>query len=294
MKILLTGHQGYVGAGLMSYLGERHHVVGWGRDDDICRLDRAIIRDMNITAVVNCAAVINKANAGALPDPESERVNIDGTRAIVSALEGTDIRLIQISTKDVFGQVYTPDDVREEQFSYRPRFLVDDAQPFAPQTIYGRTKLAGEVIAHHHPGTVVVRLSTAYTDNDHCRGGWVLNIMKKLAAGGPVTVASGGKQFRDPLHTDDLGRLIELILESGRCGVKINAGGGRDSILSIRQYINMLNPEAKIAETGGGDYGFAFNNRLAGELFGWKPRISLADRIPVIRESIAAGRHAGV
>ena len=294
MRILLIGHQGYVGAGLFRYLSTHHQVIGWGREHDICCLNASIIKDLKITAVVNCAAIINRANADFALDSDSDRVNVGGVRALVSALKDTDIRLIQISTKDVFGSVYSRSDVDEEQYSYKPKFLVDDSQPFAPETIYGKTKLMGEFVAESHPQTVVIRLSTCYTDFDHHRGSWVVKIMKTLLRGKPVTVTNTGKQFRDPLNADDLGRLIDLVLESEHYGVKINAGGGRDNILSILQIIRMIAPDAKIIETSGGDYGFAFNSRLAEELFGWKPQISFASRLPVIRENIIAQRSTGV
>jgi len=294
LKILLIGHQGYVGAGLFRYLGTHHQVVGWGREDDVCSLNASIIKDLKVAAIVNCAAVINRASANFILDSDSYRVNAGGMRALVSALKDTDIKLIQISTKDVFGSVYSRSDVDEEQYSYKPKFLVDDSQPFAPETIYGKSKLMGEFVAESHPQTVVIRLSTCYTDFDHHRGSWVVKIMKALLQGKPVTVTNTSKQFRDPLNADDLGRLIDLILESDRCGVKINAGGGADNILSILEFIRMVNPDAGIVKTAGGDYGFAFNNRLAGELFGWKPQISFASRVPVIRENIIAQRSAGV
>lgn len=294
MRILLIGHEGYVGAGLFRYLSTHHQVIGWGRERDICTLNESIIKDLKITAVVNCAAIVDRVSTDFAIDSESDRVNVSGMRTLVSALKGQDIKLIQISTKDVFGKVYSRSDVEEEQYSYKPKFLVDDSQPFAPETIYGKTKLMSEFIVESHPRAVVIRLSSCYTDFDHHRGNWVVNIMKALLQGKPVTVTHNGKQFRDLLNADDLGRLIERVLESENYGVKINAGGGLDNIFSVLQVIRMIEPNAEILETAGGDYGFAFNNRLAGELFDWRPQISFASRLPVIRENIIAQRYACV
>lgn len=294
MRILLIGHEGYVGAGLFRYLSTHHQVIGWGREHDICTLNESIIKDLKITAVVNCAAIVDRVSNEFTIDSESDRVNVGGMRTLVSSLKGQDIKLIQISTKDVFGKVYSRTDVEEEQYCYKPKFLVDDSQPFAPETIYAKTKLMSEFIVESHPQTVVIRLSSCYTDFDHHRGNWVVSIMKTLLQEKPVTVTNTGKQFRDLLNADDLGRLIDHVLESEHYGVKINAGGGSDNIFSILQVIRMIAPDAKIIETDGGDYGFAFNNRLAAELFDWKPQISFASRLPVIRENIIAGRPTSV
>ena len=290
MNILLLGHEGYIGAGLFRYLSTHHQVIGWGRESDICNLDASIIEDLKISAVINCAAIIDRTTNDFTINSESDRVNVGGVRTVVSALRNQNIKLIQISTKDVFGGVYSRNDIKEEQYCYKPNFLVDDNQSFAPETIYAKAKLMSEFIVESHPQTVVIRLSSCYTDFDHRRGSWVVNIMKTLLQGKPVTVSNTGKQFRDPLNADDLGRLIDCVLESEHWSIKINAGGGGDNIFSILQYIRMISPKAEIIETVGKDYGFAFNNRLAGELFGWKPRILFASRIPVIRENIIAGR----
>lgn len=294
MKVLLIGHEGYVGAGLFRYLSKYHQVIGWGRERDIRSLTASIIGDLKVTAVVNCATIVDRTTSNFIINSESDCVNVGGARTLVSALKNRDIKLIQISTKDVFGSVYSRNDVEEEQYCYKPKFLVDDSQPFTPETIYAKTKLMSELIVESHPQTVVIRLSSCYTDFDHHRGSWVVNIMKALLQGKPVTVTNTGKQFRAPLNANDLGELINCVLESKHCGVKINADGGSDNIISILQYIRMISPEAKVIETAGSDYGFAFNNRLAGELFGWKPQISFVSRLPVIRENIIAGRSAGV
>jgi len=41
----------------------------------------------------------------------------------------------------------------------------------------------------------------------------------------PISISHNGKQFRDPLHTDDLGRLIERIILKKLYGNTFNAGG---------------------------------------------------------------------
>ena len=82
-----------------------------------------------------------------------------------------------------------------------------------------------EFILEDHPETAIVRLSSCYTDFDHPKGSWIVKVAKRTQAGEPVTVTHNGKQFRDLLHADDLGRLIEIILKSNHFGVKLNAGG---------------------------------------------------------------------
>jgi len=141
-----------------------------------------------------------------------------------------------------------------------------------------------------HPWTAVIRLSSCYTDLDHHRGNWIVNIVKTLKQGKPVMVTNNGKQFRDLLHVNDLGRFIDCVLKSGHYGVKVNLGGNPYNLHSVLQIIRMLEPNAEIVKANGKDYGFAFNNRLVTELFDWRPQILFTERLPVIRENVIGGR----
>jgi nucleoside-diphosphate-sugar epimerase len=118
-------------------------------------------------------------------------------------------------------------------------------------------------------------------------------VAKKTQAGEPVTVTHNGKQFRDLLHADDLGRLIEIILKSNQFGVKLNAGGGLKNIHSVREVIHMYNPNTKVIESpDDGDYGFAFSNKRVEEIFKWYPKICFTDRVPKILDNIKNNRMA--
>lgn len=286
MNILLIGHEGYLGSGLFQYFVARHRVIGWGRKQDICNLGPAVLSHYQIDVVVNCGAVMDRTGTVYAAGSESERVNVLGLRQLVSALTGRDIPLIHISTKDVFGNVYGPQDVEERADCYLPKFLVDENRSFAPATVYAKTKLMGEFIAEGHARSAVIRLSTCYSDFDHPRGNWLVKMIKADLAGSPIVVTNTGKQFRDMLHVVDLGRLIEQIVAKNIYGIKINAGGGMPNTLSLLQVIQLINPMAKIKFSGKGDYGFAFDNRRAFELAGWQPQILFQDRVERIKKNI--------
>ena len=293
MKILLTGDEGYVGAGLSRYLQQTHEVVGWNSQKDIRTLNPSIIRDLSIEAVVNCAAITDRVTPLFKLDSPTDLVNVEGARVLAKALKNSNIPLVHISTKDVFGKLYTLDDLIEGELAYRPKFKVDDDQPFRPESIYAKSKLMAEFILEDHPETVIIRLSTCYTDFDHAKGSWIVKVAKKIQAGEPITVSNNGKQFRDLLHCDDLGRLIENILNSNRFGVKLNAGGGPENIHSVREVIHMYSPDAEVNESAdNGDYGFVFSNKRAEEVFKWHPKFRFTDRVPIILDNIKNSRRA--
>ena len=293
MKILLTGNEGYVGSGLTRYLEQSHEVIGWNRSKDICTLNFSVLEKLEIDAIVNCAVVTDRANQVFKLDSLSNLINVGGALALTRSLKGSNIPLIHISTKDVFGKTFSRDDIFEEKFAYRPKFRIDDDHPFRPESIYAKSKLMAEFILEDHPETVIIRLSSCYSDFDHPKGSWIVTIAKMIQSGKPIIVSHNGKQFRDLLHVNDLGKLIETILSSHRFGIKLNAGGGHENTHSVLEVIKMYDPSANICETADDrDYGFAFSNNRVKEVFKWQPKINFIDRVSTILANIKIGRRA--
>ncbi|MBI4424304.1 MAG: sugar nucleotide-binding protein [Elusimicrobia bacterium] len=289
MRLLLAGHRGYVGSGLFSYLSSRHQVTGWSRREDLLALTPKALARRRVDAVINCAVETDRESPGFAVDSPSDRVNVEGARHLARVLKGSRVAWLQISTKDVFGPVFGPADVVTRAGGYRPKRLVDDEQPFAPATLYGKSKLIAEFFSESHPRSAVIRLSTCYTDFDHPRGNWMVRMLRAACAGRPVPVTRDGLQFRDPLHADDLGRLIERVLARRFFGEKVNAGGGPENVISLLEFVRLAAPGAKLRRLPGGDWGFAFSNRKLRSRLGFTPRVSLRERIPALAANVARG-----
>lgn len=289
MKIVLIGHRGYIGIGLNHYLNKNHNVIGWDKEEDIHKLTFDFLEKNKIDAVVNLAVIDARGSINYQINTLAEQVTVDGARHIASILSGSEISWFQLSTREVFGPVFGIDDVNLTEFGYRPKFLVSEDFPFAPTNFYGKSKLVAEFISESHEKSNVIRLTTGYTDFENRMGGWMTGLVKGSLNNGEVTLARGGLQFRDPLHTDDLGRLIEKLFENKIYGQKINAGGGAENLLSLNDFVKLVDPKVNVISADGGDYGFAFEISKAFELVGWKPRVLLRDKVPVISENIRTG-----
>jgi nucleoside-diphosphate-sugar epimerase len=300
MKVLLIGHEGYVGSRLYEELKAQGHLVkGWGSKENLFSLEARRIQELGIEAVVNCAAAFDRKSERLLAGSPSDWVNVEGVRHLVECLAGTRTRLVQISTKDVFGPVYGPADVIVEERRNLPRFLVDDDHPFRPRTAYGKSKLMGEYMTESHAFSTVIRLSTVYTEDAHRNMGWIGRMCSAYLAGERLRLSGDGKQFRDALHVSDLAELIGRVLSAPAekvGGVKLNAGGGPASTFSLLEFVELLsqggNP-AGVDFTPFEDLGFAFSNRVARELLGWSPRQVLRDRLPVLKRRIQAAISEG-
>lgn len=289
MKILLIGHEGYLGRGLFSFLSGRHQVIGWDRKEDLFNLDAAMLAHEAFEMLINLSVVADRQSKDFQIGTPGDRVNVGGARHLATILKGSEITWIQMSTREVLGPVYRPDDVVKTAAGYRPKFLVNEECPYAPTNPYGKSKVMAEFISESHPFSDVIRLTTCYTDFDHPAGNWMVSLIKAAITGKPVTLTQGGLQFRDPLHVDDLGRLMELLHERRVFGQKIHAGGGDENMISLLEFVRIANPEVKVEIAASGDYGFAFDNAKAARLTGWKPRLMVRDRIPVIADNIRKG-----
>jgi nucleoside-diphosphate-sugar epimerase len=286
MNVLLIGHEGYLGRGLYSYLSRKHHVIGWDKKEDLFNLDAGILARENVEILINLSVTADRAGRNFQTDTPCDHVNVGGARHIAKVLKGSEISWIQMSTREVLGPVYGARDVTKTKAGLRPNWLVNEDQPYAPLNFYGKSKIMSEFISEAHAYSAVIRLTTCYTDYDHPAGNWVVSLIRAAVQGKPVSLTRGGEQFRDPLHIDDLGCLMELIHEKKAFGEKYHAGGGKKNLISLKEFVRVAEPGVKIKKVPGGDYGFAFDNRKAAKRMGWKPEILIRERIPVIAENI--------
>jgi dTDP-4-dehydrorhamnose reductase len=108
----------------------------------------SFIAELSPSWIINCAAytAVDKAEDD---EETATRINAGGVENIVSALAGSDCKLIHISTDYVFdGTSSVP-------------YLENDTP--SPDSAYGRSKLAGEKAAMEWPQTVIIRTSWLYS-----------------------------------------------------------------------------------------------------------------------------------
>lgn len=286
MNIVLIGHEGFLGRGLFSYLSRNHKVFGWDKKENLFNLDASFLARQGIEMLINMSVALDRQGRMFQVGSPSDEVNVMGARHIANILKGSEIAWIQMSTREVLGPVYRQEDVIETDAGYRGKFLVNEACPYAPHSAYGKSKIMAEFISESHPNSNVIRLTTCYTDHGNSPGSWVVALIRTAIQGEVVSLTQGGLQFRDPLHIDDLGRLMVMLYEKRVFGQKIHAGGGQQNMISLLEFVRLANPEVNVKTVAGGDYGFAFDNSKAFDLTGWEPQILIREKIPVIAENI--------
>lgn len=207
--MVVTGAGGQVG-GYLAAEAARHgyDVLALARGDlditDATAVERSV---EGADVVVNCAALTNVDAAEA--DPAAARaINAVGPGHLARACSRVGARLIHISTDYVFGGD-----------TDRP---YETSDPVGPLSVYGRSKLDGELAVHAElPDAHVVRTSWVYT-GDSGHGSDFVSVMRKLAAQDrPVDVVSD--QTGSPTYVKDL---VDALLE-------VAAGGVRSPILHV-------------------------------------------------------------
>jgi dTDP-4-dehydrorhamnose reductase len=170
MKILLTGRDGQLGWELMQSIPPNIELIG---------LSRSELDISNTGAVLDCIAfhqpkvVINAAAYTAVDKAESDEqqasaVNSSGAHNLAMACKNFNARLLHISTDFVFdGTKTTP-------------YLPDDA--VNPLSVYGHTKLAGELAIQAQLNNVVI-VRTAWVYSAH--GNNFVKTMLRLMAEKP-------------------------------------------------------------------------------------------------------------
>lgn len=219
-RIFLTGASGF--------LGRRTRQALLARGHDVVSLQRqaedgfaVVVGDITVPSsfedalsgsdvVVHLAALTGKA-----PDADYQRVNVDGTRAVIAAARRARVpRLLFCSTIAVAFA-----DIRHYP--------------------YARSKVAGETLVRDSGlRTTTIRPTII--------AGPGSPVMSKLAAlsGLPLIPAFGGGHTRaQPILVDDLAELVADIVDADRFAGETLELGGRD-VLTLRDLLARLRPQA--------------------------------------------------
>lgn len=269
MRVLVTGHDGYIGTVLVPMLHEAGHtVVGLdnhlyescqlGPDPEAPDVDiRKDVRDVTpedfdgVDAVIHLAAISNDPVGDLNPDCTLD-LNHGGTVAAATAAKEAGVeRFLFSSSCSLYGS--------------GGQDWLDEHADFNPVTPYGESKILSEQdltkLADDDFSPTYLRNATAFGASPRLRGDLVVNNLVAYAVlTGEVYMKSDGTPWRPLVHIADISRAFLAILDADRDLVHDEAFNvGRTSenyqIKDVAAIVEEVVPDSRVvlAETAGPD-----------------------------------------
>lgn len=237
MRILVTGHDGFIGSHVFeALLRDGHDVEGVDWPDDLRMIHEV---DNSFGAVVNLAA-IGGAHRAAMQPTSVVTNNVAATVALRSAIELGRARsdsamwptVVQISSFSVYGDAWIP--------------TTEDA-PLKPKELYGASKLMQELCWTGYPGSLaILRLSSVYGPwmrLDDPESTVIAKIAKAARDQTEFEVFEDGRQTRDFVHVNDVVAMVRAAISRTVPRV-VNVCSGRP--VSILEACEILGARVKM------------------------------------------------
>jgi nucleoside-diphosphate-sugar epimerase len=265
MRVLVTGHNGYIGSVMTPLLEQAgHDVVGldfdlfaactFGESQPEVDSIRKDVRDVEaedlvgFDAVLHTAAVCNDPVGDLNPQATYDINHLASVRLAEKAKDAGVPRFLFSSSCSLYGKAGDE--------------LLDENAAFAPVTAYGRSKvLAEHDIAPLSDDTfspTYLRNATAYGVSPRLRADIVVNNLVGFAVTtGKVLIQSDGTPWRPLVHIEDISRAFLAVLHAPRELVHneaFNVGASSENyrIREIAEIIERVVPGARVSYVEGG------------------------------------------
>lgn len=235
MKILITGHNGFLGSHLITKLSSKYEIVGISKEKsahkipqiqtDITKISYEKI-PKDVQCVIHLAAISDLDYCQHHPQ-KSTKVNVMGTQKMLEISRKLNSRFLFLSSSHVYG--------------IPQKLPIKEEHPKNPTSIYGANKLAAEALCYtysqsHGLDTTILRLFSVYGPNSPTH--LVTNrIISQLISSNKIELGNLHTK-RDFIYVDDVVRAIEISIKNMNKFNVFNVGSEKSH--SILEICNML------------------------------------------------------
>jgi dTDP-glucose 4,6-dehydratase len=290
MRILVAGGAGFLGSHFvkralaggdevvvldkLTYSGNPANLAGCDvplHEADICDPVAVEAAARECDAIVNFAAETH-VDRSILEAGDFIQTDVFGTHVLLEYVRTARIRLVQVSTDEVYGDVPPGVSSREED-------------PLRPSSPYSASKAGGDlqVLAYvrtYGVDACITRGANTYGPNQYPEKLIPLFVTNALD-GEPLPLYGDGRQTRSWLHVDDHCAAIDLVLRKGESGAIYNVGGVERDNLDVTRRILALTGAGPdlvrhVEDRPGHDRRYSLDDSRLHEL-GWRRQHGLED-----------------
>ena len=285
MRRLLREHPDLhvVNIDLLTYAGRPENVADVADDPrytfvhgDISNADDVARAADGVDGIINVAAE-SHVDRSIMGGDEFITTNVLGTKRLLDHARAHELRYLQVSTDEVYGDVDAPH-----------RSVEGD--PLHGSSPYAASKAAGDLMVMAYARTY--GLNASITRGSNTYGPYqfpeklIPLMLVRAMTGDSLPVYGKGDNVRDWLHVEDHAGALLALLQRGRPGEKYNVGGGNerrnlDVVQVLCGVLDELAPDpqgpharriAFVADRPGHDLRYSIDTTKIRRELGWAPR----------------------
>ena len=307
-KVIVTGGYGFIGSNLIKYLLKKNYFVinidklayaanlynlkdvkssksiFLKADINNKTLLQKILKKYKPSLVFNLAAETHVDRSIDSPEPFISN-NINGVFSILESMRSyikntnKKIRLVHISTDEVYGDLNKKNERANENFPYKP------SSPYAASKASGDHLIKSYIRTYNFPA-IISNCSNNYGPNQFPEK-LIPKIIFNILNNKPIPIYAKGLNSREWIHVEDHCRALELLATKGKIGQNYNIGSSSNLtnlkltkliLKKMKEKISYVGKKVKIIyvkDRPGHDFRYAINSRKIRTELNWKPLTNL-------------------